>query len=67
MIAWKPVAEMPEEMKDGRSVLFWSEVTGWIILEWHRGRRGWFDEMDRQWDLSTFTHFCPINPPEPTP
>lgn len=71
MIDWKPVAEMPEEMKDGRRVLLWSpldEVEA-VSCRWcsNPDWAGWAyaDEVlaDVEPDGPEPTHYAEITPP----
>lgn len=69
MIAWKPIAELPDELKDGRQVLCWIEGYDAEVLTWGRsfldGRsvECWCDKEDGIGHL-TVSHFAEINAPE---
>lgn len=56
-INWRPIEELPEELKDEGQLL---ALSWWVRGILHRGRFGyWADEKDNHW-----THFCEINAPE---
>jgi hypothetical protein len=59
MIPWRPIAELPDELKDGRKVLLWKER--WAFVgEWD-DKNGW---TDQEWDrIANPTHFAEITPP----
>lgn len=75
-IDWKPIADMPENRRDGRPVLLWSRYGQAVIasFEDERWSTGRFSEYDPSggYEPSSFvpeeigevTHYADINPPE---
>ncbi len=65
MITWTPIAQLPDELKDGREVLLWSDdprIKGAIQVDWVG--TGWAEVMEgRLLDDIDFTHFAEITPP----
>lgn len=60
MIDWKPIAEMPDELRDGREVLVWTTChMPWLASCWSGN---WNDSTDAEIKL-TPTHYCEITPP----
>lgn len=64
MIAWRPIAELPDELKDGRNVLLCErydngssriDICSWIAS------MGWVDSGSEVFD--EVTHFAEITPP----
>lgn len=77
MIAWRPIAEMPESLKDGREVLLWHDEgppqsPGAEVGTWNSDHH-WSqddDEAPGYWEalyecaaIAGVTHFAEINPP----
>jgi hypothetical protein len=59
MITWRPISELPDELKDGREVLLWE--AGDAIV----GQFGANDEWMIGLDVAVVpTHFAEINGPE---
>jgi hypothetical protein len=69
MIDWKPIAEMPEALKDGRQVLVWQDgspiiETGAHICLWFNGwvsNEAYYGEQQIMPD--NVTHYAEINAP----
>jgi hypothetical protein len=66
MIDWKPIAEMPEDRKDGREMLLWdgtsADVGVWASERWWEEGPGW-NETTEGGPLNDITHYADINPP----
>lgn len=69
MITWRPIAELPDELKDGRDVLLWEDgsaaLANWV--DYSPGDVGgksanWHDERGSL-GHATVTHFAEINGP----
>jgi hypothetical protein len=65
MIPWRPIAELPDELKDGRGLLLGEQSAGAFITY-----QGWYDVYHGRFLLdSKFTgefvptHFAEITPP----
>ncbi len=65
---WRPIADLPDELKDGRRVLVWIDDVGPEVCTWGRHYLG--GELVEQWADSqealghlTVTHFTEINAP----
>lgn len=63
MITWRPIAELPDELKDGREVLLWDE-DGAETCIWHGA--AWMHTAGGVFVYDA-THFAEINAPEETP
>lgn len=67
MITWRPIAELPDELKDGREVLLWdgdrADVGSWAIERWWDNGPGWNDTGEGA-PLLDVTHFAEINAPD---
>ncbi|QEH82010.1 hypothetical protein EIK56_25235 [Sphingomonas sp. C8-2] len=68
-ITWRPIASMPEDRKDGRTMLLWSSDAAalgqWAVNPPGRpnGWQGWEDP--EQWhEIAEVTHWEDIDPPE---
>lgn len=66
-VEWIPIAEMPEEFKDGREVLLWrgfSAVEKWTSFarRYQDDAWGWSGGQEAD-DCAPATHFAEINPP----
>ncbi|QNG46162.1 hypothetical protein [Sphingobium yanoikuyae] len=67
-IDWIPIAEMPDHLKDGRDLLFWSDDEAVIAL-WDKFITG-EDDYYEGWatreggNLMGATHFAEINAPD---
>lgn len=61
MIPWRPIAELPDGLKDGRDVLLWSTF-GAASCKWNSGVRDWCFTQNglTVWGV---THFAEITPP----
>jgi hypothetical protein len=55
-IDWTPIADIPEHLKDGRSLLLWCEGGAMVGSYW---QGGW---ISGNGDVEP-THFAEINPP----
>lgn len=70
MIEWKPIDEMPDELKNGRQVLLWDD--GEAIVGVFVPLGGVFETSVDGWCVNSFecqpilrvTHFAEINPPK---
>lgn len=72
---WRPMAEMPDELRDGRQVLFWCKSYGYMVsLQYERDRQVPSRSKWRlPWDCecsyfneSDLTSFAEITPPGDT-
>jgi hypothetical protein len=73
MITWTPIAQLPDELKDGREVLLWLGKDGPTLASWVDYSGGgyvpegefanWSDERGPLGHL-TVTHFAQITPPD---
>jgi hypothetical protein len=68
MIAWRPIAELPDELKDGRNVLLWDgdEPAGYEVVvasfsDMGGGEGDWRNDEFVQ--ITNPTHFAEINAP----
>jgi hypothetical protein len=64
MIPWRPIAELPDELKDGRQVLVCEQYDdgSWRADTCRWGDAlGWRDGGDQEFDEPT--HFAEITPP----
>lgn len=66
-IDWRPIAELPEALKDGREVLVWGDESA-DVATWQQ--RAHFGQGDPGWqdtgvggELTDITHFAEISPP----
>jgi hypothetical protein len=71
MITWRPIAELPDELKDGRTLLVWGPPGFHTEAAWsptRYGNGGDLIEPGFIWDggalMSEVTHFSEINAPE---
>jgi hypothetical protein len=73
MITWTPIAQLPDELKDGREVLLWTEF-GASVCSWsdnvfahdeaeQRGERGAWQDEQQPMGYIAITHFAEITPP----
>jgi hypothetical protein len=72
MITWRPIAQLPDELKDGREVLLWEEDGAATVAIWidydpdgyvpEGPFASWSDERGPLGFL-TITHFAEITPP----
>lgn len=66
-IRWKPIATMPEDRKDGRSMLVWTPsgavVASWEADVWDQEGPGWVEQQERM-RVEYVTHWADILPPE---
>ena len=62
MITWRPIAELPDELKDGREVMAWCSTDEPQIVHWNELRRYW--QNDEGQIIDDLTHFAEINAPE---
>lgn len=61
MITWRPIAELPDELKDGRRVLVWT-CNGYAhVVEWADWGEDW--RNDEMLPIDGPTHFAEINAP----
>lgn len=76
MTDWRPMAEMPDEYRDGRDVLLWdldrrdqdNKGVGAVVARWSADWRGWdLPASDGVAGVYEATHWAPITPPEPQP
>lgn len=66
MIDWRPIEEIPDELKDGRQVLLWDGVFGAQVARWQRfWDTGFASEIDGDpIAVEDATHFAEISPPD---
>ncbi len=65
-VDWRQIEELPEKLKDGRSVLLWDgdylELGEWSKETWY-GSPGWVDLYVGN-PIEGVTHFAEVSPPE---
>lgn len=65
-IEWQPIAELPEELRDGREVLLWvgfgADVGVWLQQRLGSGA-GWAEDDFDKYPIDGVTHFAEITPP----
>jgi hypothetical protein len=61
-LPWRPMNEMPSELRDGRTVLLWSHADK--RADALRCSRGYWIRDNVGFSDECFTHFCEITPPE---
>lgn len=71
MLNWKPIAELPDALKDGRQVLIWEDHGGATACTWRAEGllsgwdTGFASEIDGCPLLCEFpTHYAEVNPPD---
>jgi hypothetical protein len=75
MIPWRPIVELPDELKDGRLIDLWIDGARYPDCKWSNEPRCWlqaysespdcFFHLTDEWETPEFqpTHFAEITPP----
>lgn len=61
---WLPIEEIPDEMKDGRTVLLAERTWGGDLIvtpgRWHEDKRGWWEHGSHPTDYADQPIDCPL-------
>lgn len=71
LINWQPIANIPEDRKDGRDMLLWTDkayLGGWMSDDFWtriwRSEPGWAVDDERGSPIENVRYWADINPPE---
>lgn len=66
MIYWRPIADLPDDLKDGRKVLLWepsgADVGCWSDTRYPSDGAGWVETQEFL-PMDGVTHYAEINAP----